>query len=63
MNQQEALEILVQAVRLANKRGAYEIEESEQIAQAIKVFSQPQPQPESNQDPTNPLVTNEVSEK
>lgn len=39
MTQEIALNILVSAVRLANKRGAFEIEESAQILEAIKVFT------------------------
>jgi hypothetical protein len=42
MTQQEALDVLVQSVRVANKRGAYELEESTIIAEAIKVFTSPQ---------------------
>lgn len=38
MTQENALNVLVSAVRLANKRGAFEIEESAQILEAIKVF-------------------------
>ena len=39
LNQEQALNILVQAVRLANKRGAYELEETELILKAVKVFT------------------------
>jgi len=39
MTHQEALDILVQSVRVANKRGAFELEESSIIAEAIKVFT------------------------
>lgn len=34
----QALNILMQAVRLAQKRGAFELEEVEQVLKAIKVF-------------------------
>lgn len=53
MNQQQAIEILVQAARVANKRGAFELEEAEQISAAVKVFTTP---PQSNQDLTDPTV-------
>jgi len=39
MTQQEALNVLVSAVRLANKRGAFEIEESSAVFEAVKVFT------------------------
>jgi hypothetical protein len=38
--QNKALEVLVQAVKLAQKRGAYELEETEIILKAIKAFVQ-----------------------
>ena len=41
MNQQQAIEVLISAVRLANKRGAFELEESEQVNQAVKAFLPP----------------------
>lgn len=40
-DQNKALEILVQAVKLAQKRGAYEIEETEVILKAIRKFVNP----------------------
>jgi hypothetical protein len=42
MTEQEALNTLVSAVRLANKRGAFELEESTMIMEAIKVFTKPE---------------------
>lgn len=38
-DQNQALNVLVQAVRLAQKRGAYELEETELILKAVKVFT------------------------
>lgn len=35
----QALNVLVQAVRIAQKRGAYELEEAETVLKAIKVFT------------------------
>jgi hypothetical protein len=43
MNQQEALNILLQAVEIANKRGAYSLQESKQIALAAEAFQQKEP--------------------
>lgn len=39
LSQEQALNILVQAVKLAQKRGAYELEETEVLLQAIRVFT------------------------
>ncbi len=38
LSQEQALNILIQSARLATKRGAFEIEETELILKAIKVF-------------------------
>lgn len=48
MTQQQALEVLVNAVKVAQKRGAFELEEAPVIAQAVAVFMPPQqPQAEA----------------
>lgn len=39
MDTKQALEILVQSVALANKRGAFELGESKIIAEAVEVFT------------------------
>lgn len=39
MNQQQALGILVQAVRLAQSKGVYTLEDAEVIAKAVKLFT------------------------
>jgi len=39
LTQDQALSLLIQAVKLATKRGAYEIEETELILKAIRVFT------------------------
>lgn len=41
MNTQQALNTLINAVRLGVKRGAFEIEEVVAISQAIEVFTKP----------------------
>ena len=38
MDSKKALEILVQSVTIANKRGAFELAESKIIAEAVEVF-------------------------
>ena len=46
MKQDQALNVLIEAVRKANKAGAYILEESELIAAAVKVFTTPVPKVE-----------------
>lgn len=41
LNQEQALSVLIQGVRLAQKAGAFTIEDAEVIAKAIKVFVKP----------------------
>ena len=43
MNQEQALKLLIEAVEIANKRGAYSLQESRQIADAVDAFTQKQP--------------------
>ena len=38
MNQQQALNVLVQAARIAQSKGAYTLEDAELVAKAIKLF-------------------------
>lgn len=45
MNQQEALNILVSAAEIANKRGAFSLKESKDIATAVEQF-QPKEEPQ-----------------
>ena len=39
MNQEQALKLLIEAVEIANKRGAYSLQESRQIADAVDAFT------------------------
>lgn len=39
LTQDQALNLLVQAVKLAQKRGAFELEETELLLQAVRVFT------------------------
>ena len=43
MKQDQALNVLIEAARKANKTGAFTLEESELIASAVKVFIAPVP--------------------
>ncbi|EMR04442.1 hypothetical protein [Cesiribacter andamanensis] len=46
--QQQALNLLIQALELAQKRGAYSLQEAATIAQAIAAFA-PEQSPSTNQ--------------
>ena len=39
---QQALNVLVQAVKIAQSKGAYTLEDSEVIAKAVRVFATPE---------------------
>lgn len=39
LSQDQALSILIQAVKLAQKRGAFELEETEVLLKAVKLFT------------------------
>jgi hypothetical protein len=59
MNQQTALNTLIQAARIANRRGAFELDESADIAAAIKAFTdQPQQQTEPEKQEGEDLPRN-----
>jgi hypothetical protein len=65
MNQQTALNTLIQAARIANRRGAFELDESANIAAAIDAFREPQPEPEQKDKKTmhNPYLNQELESK
>ena len=51
LNGQQALNVLIQAVRIAQGKGAYTIEDAEIISKAIKIFVPPTPAGEEGADP------------
>ena len=51
LNQQQALNVLIQAVRIAQGKGAFTLEDAELVAKAIKVFVPPTPVAEEGEDP------------
>jgi hypothetical protein len=55
LNGQQALNVLIQAVRIAQGKGAYTIEDAEIISKAIKIFVPPTPAGEEGTD-TDPIV-------
>ena len=59
LNGQQALNVLIQAVRIAQGKGAFTIEDAEIISKAIKVFVPPTPAGEEGTD-TDPVVNEEV---
>ena len=44
LNGQQALNVLIQAVRIAQGKGAYTLEDAEIISKAIKIFVPPTPE-------------------
>jgi len=59
LNGQQALNVLIQAVRIAQGKGAYTIEDAELISRAIKVFVPPTPAGEEGTD-ADPIVNEET---
>ena len=57
LNGQQALNVLIQAVRIAQGKGAYTLEDAEIISKAIKIFVPPTPEGEEG---TDPIVNGEV---
>ena len=55
MEQNQALNVLVTAVNLAQKRGAYNLQEAAAISAAISVFTEPAsvPEPEVTEKDNN----------
>ena len=65
LNGQQALNVLIQAVRIAQGKGAYTIEDAELISRAIKVFVPPTPvgkDGEPTSEPTSDPVINKDEE-
>ena len=58
LNGQQALNVLIQAVRIAQGKGAYTIEDAEMISRAIKVFVPPTPAGEEGTE-GDPVVNKE----
>tara|TARA_R110002073_G_scaffold94987_2_gene220813 strand:- start:191 stop:367 length:177 start_codon:yes stop_codon:yes gene_type:complete len=46
MTQQEALESLIRAVKVAQQRGTYSLEEASVVHSAVEVFTTPDSKPE-----------------
>jgi hypothetical protein len=52
LNQAQAIDVLIQAARLAQAKGAYTLEDAELVSRAIKVFI-----PEKQVEPTDETET------
>ena len=59
LNGQQALNVLIQAVRIAQGKGAYTIEDAELISKAIKVFVPPTPAEEQGTE-ADPVVNEDA---
>lgn len=62
LNGQQALNVLIQAVRIAQGKGAYTIEDAELISRAIKVFVPPTA-PGAEGTEADPIVNEEATEE
>jgi hypothetical protein len=58
MNQGQAVNVLIQAARIAQQKGAFTLEDAELVAKAIRVFVPPTEDGENTSDP----VVNEETE-
>ena len=52
LNGQQALNVLIQAVRIAQGKGAFTLEDAEIISKAIKIFVPPTPAGEEGTTPS-----------
>ena len=59
-SQQQALNVLVSAAQVAQKRGVFNLDEAAVIAQAVNVFMPPPPPEE---EPTQEDFSSDVSEE
>ena len=53
LNQKEALSLLINAVELGQKRGAWKLEEAAMLSKAVSAFTKPNQRPLEQQEPTN----------
>ena len=51
MNQGQAVNVLIQAARIAQQKGAFTLEDAEMVSKAIKVFVPPADETEECTDP------------
>jgi len=51
LNQAQAVDVLIQAARLAQAKGAFTLEDAEMVSRAIKVFIPEQPAAEAQAEP------------
>jgi hypothetical protein len=62
MNQGQAVNVLIQAARIAQQKGAFTLEDAEMVSKAIKVFVPPTEATEGNDPventevPTEPVI-------
>ena len=59
LNGQQALNVLIQAVRIAQGKGAYTLEDAEIISKAIKIFVPPTPEGEEGTE-SDPIVNGDT---
>ena len=62
MNQGQAVNVLIQAARIAQQKGAFTLEDAEMVSKAIKVFVPPTENAEENSDVVNKESAEEPTE-
>ncbi len=62
MNQGQAVNVLIQAARIAQAKGAFTLEDAELVSKAIKVFVPPTEETAEGEDPAMNVVRDEATE-
>ena len=62
MNQGQAVNVLIQAARIAQAKGAFTLEDAELVSKAIKVFVPPTEETAEDEDPAMNVVRDEATE-
>jgi hypothetical protein len=60
MNQGQAVNVLIQAARIAQSKGAFTIEDAEMVAKAIKIFVPPVEEGAEGAEDTNSVVNEDT---
>lgn len=60
MNQGQAVNVLIQAARIAQSKGAFTIEDAEMVAKAIKIFVPPVEEGAEGVEDTNSVVNEDI---
>ena len=59
LNQSQAVNVLIQAARIAQSKGAFTLEDAELVSKAIRVFVPANTQAQDEQEQVDPIVNAE----